>query len=135
VEITAMALGQAAQNMLDSVAMIVYFILFGWNSYYASIIGLVVQIVCLAIKYRVYFQALEEKPPKKLSFPKYFDTMQLILFFALAGATLNKKINQWNTFIWTASFGLVSVLSIICDRPFVEQYARDHIPERVRGMA
>jgi uncharacterized membrane protein len=124
--------------LLDSGAMILYFSLFGWNSLLASLLALGWQTAVLYYKYRLRVQAGDQDPPKKLSFPKYFDAMQLGMFAILTGCTstggYTSTINLWNNFLFTASFALVGVISCVCRRPFIEQYARDQMPEQVSDM-
>jgi hypothetical protein len=129
------ALEDCLLQLLDGAAVTAYFCLFDWNGYYASLIGLVVQATVLGYKYDLSMKLLAEDPPRKLSFPKDFDTTQLIMFVALAAVTLpelyTQMVSLWNNFIWTASFGVVGMIGYIYDRPFLEQYVQDEMPEEV----
>ena len=84
-------------------------------------------------------RGLAEKPPRRLCFPKHFDVMQLVIFAGLCGLAWRWKyatvINYLNNFIWMVCFFVVAVYGLVCDSPFMEQYARDEMPEQVALFA
>lgn len=122
-----------SQQLLDCSAITVYFAVFDWNGFYASIFGIVLQSAVMAYKYHMVCKSLTADPPRKLTFPKQFDVTQLVMFVALAAIMIperyTKSVAVWNNFIWSACFGVVAVIGYICDYPFIEQYARDEMPD------
>jgi hypothetical protein len=124
-----------SQQLLDCSAITVYFAVFDWNGFYASIFGMVLQSAVMAYKYHMVCKSLTADPPRKLTFPKQFDVTQLVMFVALAAIMIperyTKSVAVWNNFIWSACFGVVAVIGYICDYPFIEQYARDEMPDEV----
>jgi hypothetical protein len=120
--------------LLDSVGVIVYFFAYESCPLGASIAGLVFTCGLLAWKYGFYVERLAQTPPQRTTFPKHLDLLMLLLFTALCCVTWKKlwaqRINNWNNFIWTASFFAVSALSLIFNSPFFAQYVCDKVPEK-----